>query len=134
MLTSSISLVLLGTKVMGDENNEKYEALINSGHNSLNLYNFDEAHKYFEEAKKVYKNRVDSYLGQAKILLDKNEYEECMAYLDEIYNDVKDMSKNAQYFYLKGSAHYDNDEYENAALNFEKSVSLDISNIDYARD
>ena len=134
MLVTSISSILLGTKVMGDEKNEKYENLISNGHNSLNLYNFNEADKYFEEAKNVYKNRADSYLGQAKILLNKNEYEKCMIYLDEIYNNVKDMSKNAQYFYLKGSAHYDNDEYENAALNFEKAMLLDTSNIDYARD
>ena len=134
MLVTSISSILLGTKVMGDEKNEKYENLISNGHNSLNLYNFNEADKYFEEAKNVYKNRADSYLGQAKILLNKNEYEKCMIYLDEIYNNVKDMSKNAQYFYLKGSAHYDNDEYENAALNFEKAVELDATNVDYARD
>lgn len=134
MLVTSISSILLGTKVMGDEKNEKYENLISNGHNSLNLYNFNEADEYFEEAKNVYKNRADSYLGQAKILLNKNEYEKCMIYLDEIYNNVKDMSKNAQYFYLKGSAHYDNDEYENAALNFEKAMLLDTSNIDYARD
>lgn len=134
MLVTSISSILLGTKVMGDEKNEKYENLISNGHNSLNLYNFNEADEYFEEAKNVYKNRADSYLGQAKILLNKNEYEKCMIYLDEIYNNVKDMSKNAQYFYLKGSAHYDNDEYENAVLNFEKALSLDRSNIDYARD
>ena len=134
VLVTSISSILLGTKVMGDEKNEKYENLISNGHNSLNLYNFNEADKYFEEAKNVYKNRADSYLGQAKILLNKNEYEKCMIYLDEIYNNVKDMSKNAQYFYLKGSAHYDNDEYENAALNFEKAVELDATNVDYARD
>ena len=134
MLVTSISSILLGTKVMGDEKNEKYENLISNGHNSLNLYNFNEADKYFEEAKNVYKNRADSYLGQAKILLDKNEYEECMKYLDEISNTIKDINGSKEYFYLKGTAHYDNDEYENAALNFEKAVELDATNVDYARD
>ncbi len=134
VLVTSISSILLGTKVMGDEKNEKYENLISNGHNSLNLYNFNEADKYFEEAKNVYKNRADSYLGQAKILLDKNEYEECMKYLDEISNTIKDINGSEEYFYLKGTAHYDNDEYENAALNFEKAVELDATNVDYARD
>ena len=134
VLVTSISSILLGTKVMGDEKNEKYENLISNGHNSLNLYNFNEADKYFEEAKNVYKNRADSYLGQAKILLDKNEYEECMKYLDEISNTIKDINGSKEYFYLKGTAHYDNDEYENAALNFEKAVELDATNVDYARD
>ena len=134
VLVTSISSILLGTKVMGDEKNEKYENLISNGHNSLNLYNFNEADKYFEEAKNVYKNRADSYLGQAKILLDKNEYEECMKYLDEISNTIKDINGSKEYFYLKGTAHYDNDEYENAALNFEMAVELDATNVDYARD
>ena len=134
ILTTSIVCILYGTKVMGDEKNFQYEHLIQSGHIELINNQYENASNYFKKAEKLYTKRADSYLGEAKILLDKNEYEECIVYLEQLKTQIKDIEKNAEYNYLKGSAYYDNEEYNKACLDFKNAIDIDPDNIDYARD
>lgn len=127
-------IILLGVKIIFSEKYEKYTILIDQGYESLNKYEFDSANSYFEEAIKLNKNEIDSYLGKAQIYLNQKEYEKCISYLEELYIEIEHLKDNAQYFYLIGTAHYENNEYEKAYNYLEKACNIDESNIDYKRD
>ena len=134
MLGVSIVLILFGSYTMGIEAKEKYEDLINKADNYASNLQFDEARKYYQDAQKVQKGEVKGYLQEAKLILKQSGTNECLEYLIKKEQEVKGLNENAEYYYIKGSAYFNNKEYDKARENFSRAVEIDNTNIDYARD
>lgn len=134
MLGVSIALIYFGAHTMGTEKGEKYEALINSADTYASNLQFDEAKKYYQDAQKLIENEAEGYLREAKMILKQSGTNECLEYLFDKEQRVKGLNDNAEYYYIKGSAYFDNKEYDKARENFSRAVEIDNTNIDYARD
>ena len=134
MLGVSIALFYFGAHTMGTEKGEKYEALINSADTYASNLQFDEAKKYYQDAQKLIENEAEGYLREAKMILKQSGTNECLEYLFDKEQRVKGLNDNAEYYYIKGSAYFDNKEYDKARENFSRAVEIDNTNIDYARD
>ena len=68
------------------------------------------------------------------MILKQSGTNECLEYLFDKEQRVKGLNDNAEYYYIKGSAYFDNKEYDKARENFSRAVEIDNTNIDYARD
>ena len=134
MLGVSIVLILFGSYTMGIEAKEKYEDLINKADNYASNLQFDEARKYYQDAQKVQKGEVKGYLQEAKLILKQSGTNECLEYLIKKEQEVKGLNENAEYYYIKGSAYFNNKEYDKARENYSEALKIDNINIDYARD
>ena len=134
MIGASIVLIWFGSYTMGIESKEKYEALINKADTYASNLQFDEARKYYQDAQKVEKGEVKGYLQEAKLILKQSGTNECLQYLFNKEQEVKGISKAAEYYYIKGSVYFDNKEYDKARKNFSEALEIDNTNIDYARD
>ena len=108
MLGVSIVLILFGSYTMGIEAKEKYEDLINKADNYASNLQFDEARKYYQDAQKVQKGEVKGYLQEAKLILKQSGTNECLEYLIKKEQEVKGLNENAEYYYIKGSAYFNN--------------------------
>ena len=134
LLATSIFCIMFGSFTMGKEKKEEYEGLINTGDTYVSSLQFEEAKKSYNVAQKLIKKEPEAYLREAQMILKKSGADECLKYLFEKEQTVKKLVDTSEYYYIKGSAYFDNKEYDKARENLSRAVEIDNDNIDYARD
>ena len=134
LLATSIFCIMFGSFTMGKEKKEEYEGLINTGDTYVSSLQFEEAKKSYIVAQKLIKKEPEAYLREAQMILKKSGADECLKYLFEKEQTVKKLVDTSEYYYIKGSAYFDNKEYDKARENLSRAVEIDNDNIDYARD
>ena len=125
---------MFGSFTMGKETKEEYEALINTGDTYVSNLQFEEAKKYYKDAQNLIKRESEAYLREAQMILKKSGADECLKYLFEKEQTVKKLVSTPEYYYIKGSAYFENKEYNEAREYLSRAVDIDNDNIDYARD
>lgn len=134
LLATSIFCIMFGSFTMGKEKKEEYEGLINTGDTYVSSLQFEEAKKSYKEAQNLIKKEPEAYLREAQMILKKSGADECLKYLFEKEQTVKKLVDTSEYYYIKGSAYFDNKAYDKARENLSRAVEIDNDNIDYARD
>lgn len=134
MVAVSIGIIFLGAYTMGKEKEGLYNNLISSGDNYLNQLQFDEAEKSYKQAQDLIKDNTKAYIRESNMILKKSGAYECINYLNEKQQNVKEITENAEYHYILGSAYFDNQQYDKAKESYSNAVELDNENINYLRD
>lgn len=127
-------MIFISGKQILSERTERYNILLETGYENLNLYRFEDAALYFENAAQMNKNSLDAHIGIAQISLKQGDFDKCMSYLDEVEKEILDCSGTPQYNYVRGSVLYEKGDYQNALEYLKKSCETDPSKTVYLRD
>jgi len=128
------ALIYWSSSSLVAERVDKYNNLIEQGYQYLELYQLNEALESFSEAIELDTSGESAYIGIAGILLRQANYDECLSYLDEVAEKIPEITKSAQYNFLKGTVYYEEGDYKSAVTYIERACETDTSSIEYLRD
>lgn len=120
---------------IGKEKIEEYNALIETGNQSLNEKKYDLAIEFFREAFAKMPEKPESCSGTAHVYLKRGEYEKCIEYIEgDVLPNVEEAHEDSDIFYILGTAYFELKDYSKASRNFEVAANLNTVKVEYLRD
>ena len=114
-------------KLSLEKNNISTQALYNMGICYLNMKDYQQANKCFDDALLINPNLLEIYIAKAKIFEDQKNYNNAI----ELYNEIiPKFPYDDNIFYKKGICLENMEEYQEALKNFEQGLDINKSNID----
>jgi tetratricopeptide (TPR) repeat protein len=121
-----MSMVMAGCSTAG--------SYYNNGKKSYENGNYEEAAVNFSKAIKANPNRADYYIGYAVALVELEKYEEALAQFDLAFSDKNMLlirENNKRVYRGKGITYYRMQQYDKAAKEFKKALSInELSELD----
>ena len=114
-------------KLSLEKNNISTQALYNMGICYLNMKDYQQANKCFDDALLINPNLLEIYIAKAKIFEEQKNYNNAI----ELYNEIiPKFPYDDNIFYKKGICLENMEEYQEALKNFEQGLDINKSNID----
>ena len=114
-------------KLSLEKNNISTQALYNMSICYLNMKDYQQANKCFDDALLINPNLLEIYIAKAKIFEDQKNYNNAI----ELYNEIiPKFPYDDNIFYKKGICLENMEEYQEALKNFEQGLDINKSNID----
>ena len=114
-------------KLSLEKNNISTQALYNMGICYLNMKDYQQANKCFDDALLINPNLLEIYIAKAKIFEEQKNYNNAI----ELYNEIiPKFPYDDNIFYKKGICLENMEEYQEALKNFEQGLYINKSNID----
>lgn len=140
-LCMSVLFVFGGMYQIRRERNSTYYGFLQRAVEAMNQSEYDDAGALLEEAKEVYKERIDAYEEEIHLLYLSENYEECIS-LGENYINTLPFQANAEedneqlgnICYVVGNAYFETQDYADAAKLFEYALEHYSENGLYYRD
>ncbi|MBC8060956.1 MAG: protein kinase [Clostridiaceae bacterium] len=134
-LVSFLSLVYAGFLRVKQEKIAAYEQTIKEGIKIENNKQYAKATLKFKEAITKIPNRIEGYKEISKIYLKQRDYEGCIDYLEnQVLNIVEEAIKDSDIYNILGTAYFNDKDYNNAVLSFERAYNIEANEVDCIRD
>lgn len=128
-------LIYAGVLQIDKEKIESYNSTIEEGNRLLSNKSYDSAVLTFKEASAKMPKKTESYSGIAQVYLSQGDNEKCIDYITkDLLPTVEEAYKDADIFYILGTAYFKLENYEEASRNFETAVRLNGVKVEYLRD
>jgi len=128
-------LIYAGVLRVKEEKIEAYENTIEEGIKLESNKQYPEAITKFNEAIDKIPDRIDGYKEVTKTYLKQGSNERCIEYLEkDVLNNVEEALKDADIYYILGTAYFNTNDYNNAVIKFERAVELEGNEVAYIRD
>lgn len=92
------------------------------GNEQYKQKNFDEAIKFYNEAKEIYPKEMVYYLNLARCYMEKKDFDKSIELCNHVIENCTDFTKRATAFGIVGYAYQGKDDIENAIKFFENSL------------
>lgn len=127
-------LTMAGFSQMKAETRDAYDQLVNDGYQFTDNYQFAEANAEFKEAIQKLPEELAAYTGTVRNLYMQGSYQEAIAEVERILQDVESASSDPNLYYLLGSSYYEIEDYQKAAGYFQKASTMAPNEVMYLRD
>lgn len=129
------TLIYAGVLKIKQEKIQSYEETIEIGIKYENNKQYEQAFLKFNDAISRIPTRVDGYKQIAKTYLLKGDNDNCIDYLqDSVLNNIEAALNDSDIYYILGTAYFNKNDYNKAALRFERAVNLNGNEVMYIRD
>ena len=140
-LCMGILFVFGGIYQIRRERNSAYYGFLQQAIEAMSQSKYEDAGALLEDAKNIYKERIDAYEKEVHLLYLSGDYEECIS-LGENYintlpfqaNTEVDNEQLGNIYYVVGNAYFETKDYANAAKLFEYALTHYTENGLYYRD
>lgn len=140
-LCMGILFVFGGIYQIRREKNSAYYGFLQQAVEAMSQSRYEDAGTMLEDAKEIYKERIDAYEEEVHLLYLSGDYEECIL-LGENYINTLPFQANAEgekeqlgnIYYVVGNAYFEIQDYANAAKLFEYALEHYTENGLYYRD
>lgn len=123
------------------EQNDAYYGFLQQAVETMGRYEFEEAEGLLEDAKDIFRTRIDVYEEEVHLLFLSGKYKECISTGENYINTMpflveleEDEEQFGNIYYLVGNAYFEMQDYANAAHFFESALEHYTGNGLYYRD
>ena len=134
MLVGFSATTACGVRVMAVEKQAKYYGYIDEGNAYMEQNDYISAQAAFENAVALMPDSEEGYIEMGRVLLEQHQPEECLEYLEQARAVSENIVSNAQYYYVKGMAFYELQNFDAAVESLKQSLALNGDQIEYQRD
>lgn len=128
-------LAYAGYLKIGYEKVWAYNTILKQGKKLESQNKMSQALTAFNNANKKIPNKSDGYEEISKLYLKQMKYSECVNYINDIvFKKSSLFQNNADLQYILGTAQFEEKDYGNAALSFEKAKEVNPHLVSYYRD
>lgn len=135
---ASVFLAVAGFFQRATDQQKQYEAYVRQETQCIASGDFEKFESYYQKAVSIYPDRLDAYYQKALALNRQRQYGDAVEFIDdEILGNEKIKDSGAalnNVYYLLGDSYEKLENYESAAVNYNKAIELDPENSDYYRD
>lgn len=137
LFSGAILLTHYGRLKMSEEKRGLYEDYIIQLTSEREAGNYEKMELIYEDAVKLYPDKIEAYYQRALLLYEKQDYETAIEYIEGIimpdYNlEQSDMMKDI--YFILANCYFELEEYEDAIVYFRSAIALNKSNSEYYRD
>lgn len=126
---------------MKRETNSKYFDYLGQAQEAMNLYDYEEADKFLEEAKAVSQSKIDAYEDEVYLHYLSGDYEGSIKFGENYINTMpflleldEDREQFGNLYYVVGNSYFELGDYVNAKNAFAYAIDYNSKNGLYYRD
>ena len=125
-----------GLRTISAENEESYYSYILDADKSIEDGDYENAVLTIEKARAFMPEKPDSYYEELKLLYERGDYLGCInSYnINERLLSSANSNLSANIFFLLANAYFETEDYNNAARNYERSLSFNADKTECYRD